>query len=338
MTSDEWGVGSGEKIRYESFIAQALRRSWWIWGWLDDGAAAILPSAHLYGEYCFVGCYKAEALGLWSWRRRGFSDLKLFLASGPQRSNNRGDMKKIALFALLVFGFSLPSAMAWVGGPWSNNGFSPGAETGTYQAVATMSNGSGIMRFEVTNQPSLSINENTSLWWYRGATYVGNTSAVVDLTSRIVTGINTASTLDQGVIEDQAAVIDTAGKNVEHLTANWHAKIRTVAPQIRFDGQGTVQLFGDVDTGTRTRIFNVQYFQGEVLDNGNFLYDIIINTDNSTMVSSFGQDPDFPQLGSSVKMKVWGSRTSWVAAGNILSGGQFVRTNGLLTIPGESAN
>ncbi|MEM7146478.1 MAG: hypothetical protein AAF591_15185 [Verrucomicrobiota bacterium] len=244
-------------------------------------------------------------------------------------------MKKIALFSLLVFGFSLPSAMAWVGGPWSNNGFSPGAETGTYQAVATYSNGNGIMRFQVTNQASLSIANNTSMWWYRGATYVGNTSAVVDLTTRVVTGINSATTVDAQAL----GLIGSSGKNVERLTANWRAKITTVAPQIRFDGKGTLQLFGDLDTGTNTQVFNVTYEQGPVTDpEGNVLYTINVNTNNSTMNSSFGQDSDFPQLGSSVRIKVWGSRTSWLAPGNLQAGGQFIRTNGLLTIPGETAN
>jgi hypothetical protein len=267
--------------------------------------------------------------------------MKLFLDSGRENPKNPKIMKKFALLTLSLFALQTSAALAWVGGPWSNNGFSPGAETGTYQAMATMNNGTGLMRFQVTNQASFTtLDTDTSVWWYRGATYIGNTTAIVDLTSRIVAGTNTATSEDTNAIND-------SGTTVERLTASWKAKIRTVAPQIRFDGKGTARVFGDLDDVDidTSESQDIEYIVEDILITGPE-GDLIVTIDvdnyqqtySKTVDSTGGQDNSFPDLGKKFNIRVFGSRTSWVAPGNLNGTNPTQRTNGRIEVPGEEGS
>jgi len=62
-------------------------------------------------------------------------------------------MKKgIGLFLAVVL-MPAMSAQAWIGGPWSANTYASNGDDGVYEAVATMTDGVGMYRWGVGNNP-----------------------------------------------------------------------------------------------------------------------------------------------------------------------------------------
>ncbi|MCP5555518.1 MAG: hypothetical protein H7A54_17885 [Akkermansiaceae bacterium] len=133
-------------------------------------------------------------------------------------------MKKgFGVFIALVLMPSVP-ANAWSGGPFgNNNGFSQG-DDGVYEAVAVCSNGMGLYRFGVRNQPSTTANNaagtvtsnvefnagvltgrSTNVWYYRGITYIGSCVGSVSSVAGTVSVVGNA----------QADVVGTALTNTD---------------------------------------------------------------------------------------------------------------------------
>ena len=125
-------------------------------------------------------------------------------------------MKQLfGVFAAVVL---MPSftAQAWVGGPFSNNNYSPTGDDGVYEAIATMSNGVGMFRWAVNNNlaaPTVQIGgpggaghsanvqfgglvgaANPNIWYYQGVTYYGRCFGTVSSGLGIVSVIGNAST------------------------------------------------------------------------------------------------------------------------------------------------
>ncbi len=236
-------------------------------------------------------------------------------------------MKKILSIASALLLIQVSTASAIVGGPWDNDNYAEGREAGIYQAVATMRNGMGIMRFgNNPNTVNLNIQNddgttelnaaNQSVWWYQGVTYAGDTWAIVDMRAKSVVGINTADSRDPTALN--APINTPAGQatptnrgNRRFLTANWHATIRTQTPQVRFDGSGTVAVFGELENVSSTLIQNIT--TPDVTGPGGT---IIVTATNTRTVNGFGGESDeFPQVGKQLKIRVFGSRTSLIPPG-----------------------
>jgi len=125
--------------------------------------------------------------------------------------------KAFAIFCAVILMPGL-NAQAWVGGPFSNNNPLPNGDDGIYEAVATMSNGTGIYRWAVRNQsarPAIggagggggapqpidsNINfggllnaSSSNVWYYQGITYYGMAFGMVNSAAGIVTVVANAT-------------------------------------------------------------------------------------------------------------------------------------------------
>jgi hypothetical protein len=209
-------------------------------------------------------------------------------------------MKKLFALSLGLLLIQVISASAWIGGPWSRNSYSYNQENGVYQATATYRNGQGIMKFAVNNA-STAFDTGTSIWWFRGVTYVGNALALVDNVSDVVAGTNTASTLDFRAIGD-------AGLNRRTLTASWSAKIETQHPVLQFSGTGRMAAFGDLDTGQTQTVFN---FNTPIIVTGPDGDELVeITTQTRSESGTGGEDEDYRAPGLQQKLRIYGNQTS----------------------------
>ena len=216
-----------------------------------------------------------------------------WLASGSKLGSN-GRVVKIKRFVFMKKGLGvfialvlMPSvpANAWSGGPFgNNNGFSQG-DDGVYEAVAVCSNGMGLYRFGVRNQPSTTANNaagtttsnvefnagvltgrSTNVWYYRGITYigacVGSVSSVAGTVS--VVGNAQADVVGTALINtgDQARQVNSpeaggfsnttnyfqspVGGNVGYANSFFSARLGPKGgPAMTFKGSGTVSFVGN---------------------------------------------------------------------------------------------
>jgi hypothetical protein len=112
-------------------------------------------------------------------------------------------MKRISfLLAALTLGLST-HASAWTGGPFDNGDYSILLERGgVYQCTFSFRNGSGMALFNENNSfetatgttvtGMFSIN-NRSVFYYKGVTYFGTATGIVDVDARRVTGFTNGS-------------------------------------------------------------------------------------------------------------------------------------------------
>ncbi|RBP43760.1 hypothetical protein DES53_105159 [Roseimicrobium gellanilyticum] len=168
------------------------------------------------------------------------------------------------LFALVA----VPQAQAWVGGPFDSGDYNILHEReGVYQATMTYKNGSGFCQFSQDNalgaqstaagSPGLSVFslENRSLLYYKGITYAGVATGVVDFESRKVHGFTNGSTTVQTTITGGTG----GGSASDYVVVNGNepdpgfgfsnsqftAKITRMAPLLRFQGKGEASFFID---------------------------------------------------------------------------------------------
>lgn len=168
--------------------------------------------------------------------------------------------KALTLFAA-VLALPVQSSFALVGGPWDFNDHQ-GNSTGTYQAIITMKNGSGICRFTEGPEAQISV-FNVSSIFYKGVIYWGSCFAVVDKINKKVTGMtngsadqfqNTVSTevsttgqgaAAQGTIQNQSG--SGAAGVIGTCNTSWSGKVTSTAPIIEFKADGIAYFFGDLD-------------------------------------------------------------------------------------------
>ncbi len=240
--------------------------------------------------------------------------------------------KTFAIFCAVILMPGL-NAQAWVGGPFSYNNALPTGDDGIYEAVATMTNGTGIYRWAVRNQSArtptttgggggggvttpVDSNVNfggllgassSNVWYYRGVTYYGPAFGMVNSTMGIVSVVGNAST--DGLLGAGGSTINNvflAGptpsattSNVGYANSSFMAKISSKAPVKRFSGSGVVSFNGLPDSYTETTVFNdITIPSGTVV--------------TQTTGSSGGESSDFQQKGASRKFKVMGSQVSTV--------------------------
>lgn len=180
-------------------------------------------------------------------------------------------IKKLSLLLGLVA--ALPaSSFAWVGGPFDGGDFNALLDDrGIYQAAFRFENGSGYTQFGVNvdlgsatvggggsqNQTNASVGSNTNrtIVYYKGLTYFGNATGIVDHQSRTVNGFGNASSFstlsssssssasDGSVTSLQSSSSITYNNGLDN-TANvaWEAKITSTHPELRFEGKGELTV------------------------------------------------------------------------------------------------
>ncbi len=249
-------------------------------------------------------------------------------------------MKKgFGVFIALVLMPSVP-ANAWTGGPFgNNNGFSQG-DDGVYEAVAVCSNGMGLYRFGVRNQPGTAgtgttvtsssnvefnagvlTGRSTNVWYYRGITYIGACVGSVSSVAGTVSVVGNAQTDNAGAAINVNSPSSTnftnalnsfqspTGGNVAFANSFFSAKLGPKGgPAMTFKGSGTVSFVGD-NLSTASQTITRQDVTNTV--NGNTTTTItVVTTDNT----GAGQNSSFPQRGSKHKFRVTGSRVSTVVS------------------------
>lgn len=181
-----------------------------------------------------------------------------------------------SITTLLVAFAATPKIHAEVGGPFDNGEYSKSlTSSGIYQATFTFPNGSGMASFTEGNafgasataggggggaSASASSNtfkpDNRSLFYYKGVTYFGTATGVVDVQSKRVTGFTNgssdlsstasagaASTFTSGGVTSTAAIGANAGIGFT-ANSNFTAKITSDHPTIRFKGTGEISFMG----------------------------------------------------------------------------------------------
>ena len=174
---------------------------------------------------------------------------------------------KILILAVLSSFFLMnQQAHAMVGGPFDNGDYSILLEEGgTYQATFTFRNGSGMAlftednSFEVgnnTNVTGMFALHNRSIFYYKGLTYAGTATGVVDFGAKLITGFtngNSEFATTTGVaVNPQGTVFGSARPSEIVHNANtgfvanstFTAKITCTEPTLRFSGKGEVTFMG----------------------------------------------------------------------------------------------
>jgi hypothetical protein len=187
-------------------------------------------------------------------------------------------LKKIQL--LFAFALALPAASyGIVGGPFDNADYSSTLDdAGIYQASLRFSNGQGMAQFATnadvapyrlqtgttTTTPPSSYGSylNRSVIYYKGVTYLGTATGIVDhyYTKTVEGYTNGNSDVNTTVVTNQAAtptavnatasLLDNGGR---YFTCNttWTGKITSRAPILTFKGKGQLTVISP-DAGTQT--------------------------------------------------------------------------------------
>lgn len=240
-------------------------------------------------------------------------------------------MKRIfSLLAVLTLGLST-HASAWTGGPFDNGDYSILIERGgIYQCTFSFRNGSGMALFNENNSfetatgtsvtGMFSIN-NRSVFYYKGITYFGTATGIVDVDARRVTGFTNgnsdyATTTATGTGPGQSntglarptyvGFNDNIG-NVANST--FTAKITSTRPILRFRGNGTVTFMGFPDlteihsvlatAAASTGILPVNPTAAQAAAALNTIIDLAGQTFNPSVTETFQE---------SQRMRVYGSR------------------------------
>ena len=161
-------------------------------------------------------------------------------------------------------------ASAFVGGPFDNGDYSILLERGgVYQATFSFSNGAGMAMFSQDNSFEVAAGtavtgmfalHNRSVFYYKGITYAGTATGIVDVDARRITGFTNGSSdfaaSGSGAPGVQPQDGNGAARDADIVqngdvgaTANsqFTAKITSTAPILRFRGKGTVSFMGYPD-------------------------------------------------------------------------------------------
>lgn len=237
-------------------------------------------------------------------------------------------------FSILIAALSLglaTHASAWTGGPFDNGDYSILIERGgVYQATFSFRNGSGMALFNENNsfEPAsatsvtgmFSVN-NRSVFYYKGVTYFGVATGIVDVDARRVTGFTNGNSdyaattpADPGVPSGSARPTNIGYNSNLSYTANstFTAKITSTRPVLRFRGSGTVSFMGVPDG----EVVDLAY--GDTITNG-ILEDLVDGTITQAealaainaviSVNAEASNPSVPPtFQEQARMRVYGSR------------------------------
>ncbi|CAN5891074.1 hypothetical protein BH11VER1_BH11VER1_00730 [soil metagenome] len=168
-----------------------------------------------------------------------------------------------SIATLLVAFVATPKAQAEVGGPFDNGDFNIILEReGVYQATFSFSNGSGMAMFAQDNSFEAATAStvagqfalhNRSVFYYKGVTYYGTCTGIIDVSAKRVTGFTNGNS-DYGAasvsVDAQAGVsgsrasIGSNGQAGFIANSQFNAKITSTAPILRFKGKGEISFMG----------------------------------------------------------------------------------------------
>ncbi len=219
-------------------------------------------------------------------------------------------MKKIvASLTLLSMLFQAAPAMAWVGGPYSNNA-ADGRFGGVFQGMITMKNGSGMFRFSSGSEPFISPNAN-SVVFHQGLVYYGDCFGMVDFPSKKISGItNGRTTITAPAASAQLTPVGTPsiqfGNGADDFIANieWSGKLTKTAPGVLFKAKGWAYFF---------EANYVNQISTDIITVG--IQDEIPGEPTATVDTSITQTitENEPTPKQKVRVKVFGSRVSPIA-------------------------
>lgn len=168
-------------------------------------------------------------------------------------------MKKfIALVTVVSFFFQAVPAMAWVGGPYSNN-TTDGFSGGIFQGMISMKNGSGLFKFSTGSESTVSPNAS-SVVFHQGLVFYGDCWGLVDFHSKKISGItNGQSSLGTGDAGAAAGTTDGLpsipfGNGNDSFVCNtqWSGKITKSVPVPLFRAKGFAYIFDATYSNTIT--------------------------------------------------------------------------------------
>jgi hypothetical protein len=241
-------------------------------------------------------------------------------------------MKKsfLSFSAFLIALVAVPQAQAWVGGPFDGGDYNILHEReGVYQATVTYKNGSGFCQFAqdnaLVNQNGATGGltvfslENRSLLYYKGITFAGTCTGVVDIDARRVfattngtTNLNTST----GSTSNDPVVINgsTGYPGFGYANSTFTAKITKTSPLLRFAGKGEAAFVMDQDldtvASTVTGTIFPAYFADFLANNPVITADLASEA-TATLLNLLAQVRSFESVENGmerVKTKVFGSR------------------------------
>lgn len=248
--------------------------------------------------------------------------------------------KSFAVFCALVLMPGL-NAHAWVGGPWSNNNSLESGDDGIYEAVATMTNGSGLYRWAVRNnsvQASATAStanavtpqasnvmfggmlrsQSANVWYYRGIVYYGPAFGIVNSGMGIVSvvanattdGLFSGNTINNvniaGPTPGNIGVPTAVGTTGANNASTGNIGYANSSFRAKIDSKAPVKRF----SGTGVISFNgVPDSSALVIE----FTDIVAGgttTVTHTTSSTGGESGDFSQVGAKRNFKVMGTQVS----------------------------
>jgi hypothetical protein len=245
-------------------------------------------------------------------------------------------MKKFGAYLSLIGLFSQATALAWVGGPYSNNtydGFDGGIFGGTIRGSAC----SGIFKFSQGNEAYVSP-FGDSIVYHKGMAYYGECYGFVDFDSKTVSGVtngsNNGSNLNDPNASPQfrnlygngfgvqngtgAGIAGTnnfggAGSDTAVANSYWNGKITKSKQTMRFRAKGEMTFFGNATEVTEyNRVTSTGDFEDPRFDADTGLN--LIGTGNppgsGTSFRVSGAQNNYPNITATIKIRVYGSRTS----------------------------
>lgn len=207
------------------------------------------------------------------------------LPGGTGNMRRKFTFMKQLTAVLTVFAMFASPALAWVGGPYSNNTVD-GFDGGIFQYTFRGDNVMGMARFSQNTSAAYNSEFGDSVTYFNGVTYYGESYGFVDFASGSVDGIvnGTAAGTD---LNNPAAAFRSAngtsfgvfngvrygtanplfgpftpgGPESTHMVANvrWSGSLTRKFPVVRFDGFGEATFYGegessDADSFDRTLV------------------------------------------------------------------------------------
>ncbi len=247
-------------------------------------------------------------------------------------------MKKFGAYLSLLGILSQATALAWVGGPYSNNtfdGFDGGMFGGTIRGTAI----SGIFKFSQGNDAYVSP-FGDSIVYHKGMAYYGECYGYVDFDTKTVSGVtngsNSGSNLNDPNASPQfrnlygsgfgvqngtgagiAATNNFGGLNSDTAVANssWNGKVTKSKQTLRFRAKGEMTFFGNAtELVEYNRVASAGDFENPRfdLDTGLNLIGTGSPAGTGSTIRVSGATNNYPNITTAKKIKVYGSRTSVV--------------------------
>lgn len=235
-------------------------------------------------------------------------------------------MKKIgALLGIMALAMQ-STALAWIGGPYSNNTYD-GFDGGIFSGSIRGKRCTGIFKFSQNTGGSYVSPFGDSIIYFKGIAYYGEAYGWIDTVTGTASGVTNG--LNNGGSNDGLAALrsifgngfgvnngipDPDGTGASGGTAfsngantMWNGKIKSKRPTIRFEGKGEASFFGSGTTTMEKRIFDAtgDFFEPRQGPNLETL-DPVVGTQTQIIITT----DDFPNVTDTIRIRVTGGRTS----------------------------